>query len=97
MKCFLPAISIVFFSACSYIAGSVPTGPEYLTERQAAEIARNYVTENNLFWGEPIARKNTNNSFWFYYDTPEEESRLVSGRALYVSIKTGKVTIPPRL
>jgi hypothetical protein len=97
LKILSTIILITSLFACSYIAGETQRGPGHITEQQAAYIAKVYIEKNNLFWGDPIRERAMKKDFWFYYDTPSEESKRIGGRVLIVDTKTGKVSIPPRL
>ncbi len=97
MKALLIIIFLTSLPACSFIVGELPNGPGYITRQRATNIASNYIASNNLPWGEPMRVQFINNTFLFHYDTPNEESALIGGRALYVNIETGTVSFPPRL
>ena len=88
---------ILFASGCAAIVGEEKDRPGVITQTDAENIARNYIKNHNLEWGEPWLYKSTFEVYMFTFNTPAREMPSLGPRMMSVNKKTGEVSIPQRM
>ncbi len=67
-----------------------------ITLDRAKQLASTHLALKQARWGEPTATREDEEKYYFTYETPEKEMRLIGHRVLMVDKQTGVVTYQKR-
>jgi len=60
------------------------------------DLARKYLSEKNLTWGEPIGSGEEGDNLYLSYETPFAEKKVLGVRVIQVNKRTGEITVQKR-
>lgn len=93
--CVSPAL---FLTGALAPSPTTPASPRTAEEGRAVQLARQFLNQQRLSWGEPkaITPQAEAGSYLLSYPTPPQEQKVLGDRAVTVDVRSGAVKLVPR-